>query len=225
MTVTNSTVSSNDATNAGGGLINTVSILSIRNCTITGNTAPTGGGVFNYAVSSYTGGVYAGMNVKNTIIANQAGDSPDCYLPEGFELNSLGYNIDSDSTCNLTSTGDQPGEDLSSTLGALGNNGGSTYTHALLSGSIAIDAIPDGVNGCDAGTSKDQRGEIRDAVTGEGAETCDVGAYERQTGATAVKPANLRAVAGSGGLPVAGGLVTTIAGLWATVVRRKKHHS
>jgi hypothetical protein len=55
----------------------------------------------------------------------------------------------------------------------LADNGSDTQSHALLSGSSALDAIPDGVNGCgDAGLT-DQRGIPR---PNNGA--CDIGAYE-----------------------------------------------
>jgi hypothetical protein len=59
-------------------------------------------------------------------------------------------------------------------LGPLANNGGPTQTHALLSGSVAIDAAPDCtlVDGATPVT-EDQRGVARP----QGA-ACDVGAYE-----------------------------------------------
>jgi hypothetical protein len=86
---------------------------------------------------------------------------------------SLGYNIESPrDTCGFDQTGDQPSvtaEDLN--LGELADNGGPTMTHALLSGSVAIDAIP--ADMCEV--DEDQRGEPRPGGT-----MCDVGAFEVQ---------------------------------------------
>jgi len=56
-------------------------------------------------------------------------------------------------------------------LGELADNGGSTETHALLPGSVAIDVIPADMCEVDA----DQRGEPRPGGT-----MCDVGAFEVQ---------------------------------------------
>jgi hypothetical protein len=58
-------------------------------------------------------------------------------------------------------------------LGPLQNNGGPTETHALLSGSDAINQIPEAA--CELG--EDQRGEPRPETGGT---MCDVGAYEVQ---------------------------------------------
>lgn len=79
---------------------------------------------------------------------------------------SQGNNLASDNSCGL----DQPG-DLASTnplLGPLQDNGGPTFTHALLQGSLAIDAVHS--THC---LSTDQRGQPRP----HGA-ACDIGAYE-----------------------------------------------
>jgi hypothetical protein len=93
---------------------------------------------------------------------------------------SLGHNLDSDGTCNLTELTDLPNTDPM--LGPLQDNGGPTWTHALLPGSPAINAIP--VADCtydddgDPGTpevpvAEDQRGVQRPQNT-----DCDIGAYE-----------------------------------------------
>jgi hypothetical protein len=93
-------------------------------------------------------------------------------------LNSQGYNLIEDTTdCTFTpTTGDITGSDPG--LGALADNGGSTWTHALGTGSPAIDEIPDGTNGCVGGTSVDQRGAVRADGAGRGGSACDIGAYE-----------------------------------------------
>ncbi len=168
LTVTNSTISGNSATDAlggsGGGVYNVSGALTITNSTISGNTASLqGGGVYNYDGT---------VNIQNTIVAGNTGGNCSGTITSG------GYNIESDtSSCGFTGTGDQ--QNVSSgnlNLGTLQDNDGPTYTHALLTGSAAIDKITDGVNGCVAGTSVDQRGAPRVLVNGPG--VCDVGAYE-----------------------------------------------
>jgi hypothetical protein len=58
----------------------------------------------------------------------------------------------------------------------LANNGGSTRTHALVTGSPSIDAINDGT--CPP-PAKDQRGVMRPQDgNGDGGPVCDIGSYE-----------------------------------------------
>ncbi|MFQ5409443.1 MAG: choice-of-anchor Q domain-containing protein, partial [Anaerolineales bacterium] len=59
-------------------------------------------------------------------------------------------------------------------LSALANNGGSTDTHALGSGSPALDQIPNGTNGCGTTYTTDQRSVARPQNS-----SCDVGSYEK----------------------------------------------
>jgi hypothetical protein len=108
------------------------------------------------------------VTLKNSIVAGNAGR--DC---TGAVL-SAGHNLDGDSTCNLTATGDVPAVDP--LLGPLGDYGGPTETHALLPDSPAIDAIP--VADCTDleghPVEHDQRGVRRPRGAG-----CDIGAFER----------------------------------------------
>jgi hypothetical protein len=60
-------------------------------------------------------------------------------------------------------------------LGPLQENGGSTFTQALLPGSPALDAIPWGTNGCGTTLLSDQRWQARPQALGG---PCDIGAYE-----------------------------------------------
>ncbi len=79
---------------------------------------------------------------------------------------TLGHNLDTDNTCNLTHPTDLPGVDP--LVGPLHDNGGPTLTHALLPGSPAIDS------GENRGWPRtDQRGLLRP----QGAAS-DIGAYE-----------------------------------------------
>jgi hypothetical protein len=102
---------------------------------------------------------------------------------------SLGHNLDAGVTCALTGAGDRSGVDPR--LGLLGDNGGWTWTRALLGGSPAIDAGDPAL----CTMAYDQRGAIpgggsyarsRDG-DGDGAAVCDIGAFEVQA-APAVTP-------------------------------------
>jgi len=158
--IVNTTFSKNNSTNDGGGIWND-GIIALTNNTVVSNTAGNGSGLYNSNM----------LNLTNSIIANNQG-SNNCSGPVPNNLNSQGYNLSSDTSCNLTATGD-----LTNTnpfLGPLQDNGGDTFTHALLSGSPAIDA---GNNSpC---PSTDQRGGIR-PVDGnnDNIDVCDIGAYE-----------------------------------------------
>ena len=184
MTVSNSTVSGNSAKGEGGGIINVggtsvPNMLDLFNVTVTNNTADSnadgtgdGGGIWLYNST---------FNAQNSLIANNHDNSPATRHPDcSGTMTSLGYNlVGNDSGCSITvAVGDQRGTSgtpINPLLGPLQNNGGATFTHALLSGSPAINtgnpATPgSGGNVC---LATDQRGVNRP----QGA-TCDIGAYE-----------------------------------------------
>jgi cysteine-rich repeat protein/predicted outer membrane repeat protein len=157
MSISNSTFSGNSVGVAdSGGALSTNGTITINNSTFSGNEAGMGGGI------SVGGG--GTLTVKNTIIADNSGGNCTGTLTSG------GNNIDSGTSCALAGAGD-----LSSTdplLGPLQDNGGPTETHALQSGSPAIDtgSCTD-TDGFDV--SQDQRGSERPAGNG-----CDIGAFE-----------------------------------------------
>jgi predicted outer membrane repeat protein len=124
--IVNSTISGNSAGTSGGG-IGTSTTLRVANCTITGNSAPSGGGIYNVGSSE----------ISNTIL--NAGASGENIFNDGGTVTSVGYNLSSDDGGGyLNGPGDQINTDP--LLGPLQSNGGSTFTHALLPGSPAIDA-------------------------------------------------------------------------------------
>jgi len=175
LTMTNSTVSGNSATDKGGGIFNFRGTLTMTNSTVSGNGAVAfggGGGIFNDDDDGDDGTV----ELKNTIVAsNTKFGSEDC---AGDAPKSLGHNLDSDGTCGL-GAGDIPG--VNPLLDPLENNGGPTDTHALMSGSPAIDmGNPDECKGADRNpVTTDQRGVARPVDgDGDGTPTCDIGAYE-----------------------------------------------
>lgn len=161
--ITNTTVSTNTASSAQGGGIYSLSYYDswLLNATLYENGASSGGNFYR----DTTGGKNGLLSLKNTLVANSTSGG-NC---AGGAITSLGYNLDSANTCVFSATGD-----LTTTaplLGPLANNGGKTWTHALLAGSPAINRIPLGANGCGTTLTTDQRGYPRFTP-------CDVGAYE-----------------------------------------------
>ncbi|MBC8078125.1 MAG: right-handed parallel beta-helix repeat-containing protein, partial [Chloroflexales bacterium] len=173
LTVVNSTISGNMALNYGGGIASS-GATSLLNVTIANNTANsdanafgTGGGVYIYG-----GGV---LRARNTLIGGNADNSslspdPDC----SGTLTSEGYNlIENTSGCVIAGSAFGNITGITPILGPLQNNGGPTFTHALLAGSPAIDA--GNALGCAdqnaVDLTTDQRGFLRTAL-------CDMGAYE-----------------------------------------------
>jgi len=179
--VTNSTFEHNVVSEGNGGAIGTESTsVTVSNSTFTNNYALDGGGgiyvsgtlnLFNSTFSGndtdYLGdGIYIRsgiLNYANNIIANSPGNH--CYL----ELSTLNTNINNlveGGGCSAALSGDP-------NLGPLQDNGGSTETMALLSGSSAIDAGNATTCSNAPVSNKDQRGITRP----QGA-ACDIGAYE-----------------------------------------------
>lgn len=187
LALTNSTISGNNARD-GGGMFDSscgACFVTIKNVTITSNTASLEGGGID------TGNSLGGLTLLNTVVANNvAPTGPDCSGP----FSSLGHNLVGNSTnCSFTAaTGDLEGTGASPIdpkLGPLQDNGGPTFTHALLASSPAIDAgnpaVPgSGGNACEA---NDQRGVARP----QGA-ACDIGAYEAVIGLYSITPGDAK---------------------------------
>jgi CSLREA domain-containing protein len=199
--VIDSTIAANGAGNGGG--ISAAGPLTLVRSTVSGNTASTGGGIaaddatlVNSTVSgNIGGGIVAGgtVDLSNVTIAENVGGGVTAgslvlrntivggNIPADCVVASTAgdaYNIDGDGSCGL-SGGDQPR--VYPLLGPLADNGGPTFTHALLAGSPAIDrgspAAPgSGGTACEA---TDQRGVAR-----PGGPRCDVGAFEGTDTAT-----------------------------------------
>ena len=200
VTVTGSTISGNTSPGHGGGIF-TNGTFTLKNTTVSGNSAGTvGGGIYDdhpggpggvVTLDSSTivnnqanqvGGVEnrapvgnPAVSIRNTIIANNTGgttpDVRNAFNSQGYNLieNTTGASIVGDTATNITG--------VDPNLGSLADNGGLTFTHALLAGSPAID------KGNSFGTTTDQRGftrpfdfgSIANASGGDGA---DIGAYE-----------------------------------------------
>ncbi len=190
LTVTNSAIYHNVATVAGGGVhLSTASgdLVRLENSTISHNeSAGSGGGVNVGSVGTQlilqhttiahnrvdtpnsVAGVTVSLNVtitlRNSLIAQNQG-AYQCQTGVGVFV-SAGNNLASDASCGLNQPGDLP--NMHPLLGPLQDNGGPTWTHALLQGSPAVNAArPDHC------LPMDQRGQARPFGP-----TCDIGAYE-----------------------------------------------
>jgi hypothetical protein len=182
--VTNSTISDNTASLHGGGVYvsGIPAEVGFSNVTISDNTADQdadgdgqGGGVL-----AEPGGV---VNLKNSLIAGNHDLSPGSFARASDcrgSLNSNGYNLIgtlgtalNGTHCNVTGNlvGNLIG--VSADLGPLGDYGGLTLTHALMTSSPAINAGDP--NGCQDYQSnlleKDQRDGLR-------VDRCDIGSFE-----------------------------------------------
>ncbi len=175
--LSNSTLSSNSATpngflgGAGGALYNYGSLSGharavLQDCTLSGNQAANTGGIYNRSFSAN-----ASLALRNTILKTDA--SGGNLLNADGMIISLGHNLSNDAAAGPNGTGpgghlNAPG-DIRNTdplLGPLQDNGGPTFTHALLNGSPAIN------RGADTGDSMiDQRGFAR-------VQASDIGAFE-----------------------------------------------
>jgi hypothetical protein len=179
LNMTNTTVSGNSAADFGGGISVEAGTANITNSTVSHNSSNTG----------LSGGVHSGgtVNLRSSIIAANTNHSMVNAVPnmDGTYV-SQGYNVIGDlgsqpANPNIIS---QPTDQLGVTnaqvnLGPLQNNGGTTLTHELLAGSVAID------KGHSSGSTTDQReltrpcdlGSVANASGGDGS---DAGAFEVQ---------------------------------------------
>ncbi len=147
-------------------------VVAANSVTLINNTI-----VNNTAVNTTRSGIWlAGgtLNIANSIVANNNGTnnvaiSGGTFTSQGYNLTNSGAGTPFTAPTDLIST--------NPLLGPLQDNGGSTWTQALLLGSPAIDRIPNGMSGCGTTVTSDQRGQPR---PGTFTRLCDIGAYEAQ---------------------------------------------
>lgn len=158
-TVRNSTFSANSAV-VGGGVAATGTI-TVVNATFVANTASDyGGGI----ATNNAGNLTATNLLLSGNLAN--GAAGDCGRGGASTITSGGGNLSADASCaTFTQASDKRNTPAGVNL-TLANNGGPTFTHALLEGSAAINAAV--AASCPA---TDQRGAARVG-------TCDIGAVE-----------------------------------------------
>ena len=206
LSVTGSTISGNSTLGAGGqggGLFVSRGVATVRNSTVTNNSGGTGGGVF---VGNEFGPT--NLQIQNTIVAGNTATTaaPDLsWSATGTSAQTAALNVD------YSLIGDTTGSGITSTTGTgnlldvdplldpLADNGGTTLTHALLSGSPAIDA---GDPNFDPGAitpalTNDQRGlGFARVVDGR----VDIGAVESPEEGSLIVTTNLDVVSASDGV-------------------------
>lgn len=190
-TIANSTISGN-AAQYGGGIYNNTNTLTVVNSTVSGNNASTGSGICNAGTltasnstvsgnSGASGGIHSfggsSETLTNTIVANNAGGDISGIIE------TASHNLIADAN---SSGGIQNGVNgnivgANPLLGTLQNNGGPTWTHALLPGSPAVNSGDNCVliaNGCGythPALPADQRGMPRRG-------NVDMGSFEFYSG-------------------------------------------
>ncbi|MEZ5470949.1 MAG: choice-of-anchor Q domain-containing protein [Marinicella sp.] len=179
LTMTNSTISGNTSVNRGGGISHTDygngSTISLTNVTIIDNTSNVaGGGIANDAST---------ITISQSIVSGNTGTA-------GSEVYSSGGTVTVDDF-NLFGFNNNAGV-VGVTIGAtdivpteanvtgivdttLSDNGGSTPTHALVTGSPAIDAVP--AASCASVTDQTAKNRPIDGNV-DGTADCDIGAFE-----------------------------------------------
>jgi hypothetical protein len=173
MSISNSTFFGNTANLEGGAIYHGgaaglgISALTVTDCTFGSNTAEGGGAIFDNGASST-------LTIGDTIL--KAGSSGGTIVNNGGFFTSTGYNLCSDGGNGLFNQAtDQNNTDA--LLGPLANNGGPTFTEALLPGSPAID------KGKSFGLTTDQRGsprpfDVASIANASGGDGSDIGAFE-----------------------------------------------
>lgn len=169
-----STISGNTSAGTGGGGIGNEGTLTLESSTVTGNSAPGppgGGGIGNLGA----------LTIRNSIVAENGAGGDCVHIPLfGGTFVALGTNLDTDGSCA------EVDDDFTTvTSGELGldptvaPNGGPTPTHALVAGSVAVDAVVDCTFVDTSPDTADQRGVARPQDgDDDGTAACDVGAFE-----------------------------------------------
>ncbi len=184
--IANATVSGNrnEATSAPGGAVYLGSSATLKaiNSTFADNVG------INSTGSVRTQNTLAGGTIElvNTIVSNPTSDDPTVVNSACFNttVTSLGHNIATDDTCNLTMGSDWPATDplLEPLPGTISNN--PSPVHALSDGSPALDGGDDAVCQAVPINALDQNGLTRIGQDGNGnsadGNPCDIGASERQ---------------------------------------------
>ncbi len=213
LTITNSTISGNGANNDGRGIWNdsATGTTTLTSVTVTGNTTDK---------DDLGGGAGGGLNIvsgtftlKNTIVAgNLKGTTTPTAHDITGTVNTAGsassYNLIGDAASsggltdgvdhNIVGNAGVGTIDIATVLDTtLADNGGPTKTHALVTGSPALE------KGNAFGLTTDQRGFVRPVDSDAAApispfDDSDIGAFEKQIAPNAPGAPNLDAVSDSG---------------------------
>ena len=161
---TDTTFSANSAGSNGGAAYAAYDTrLELTHATLAGNSAAVGAGISSDGSSTT-------LSLRNSIIAGGLGGD-DCEGSPTYNVNL--NNLVEDGTCSGSASSQVTGDPI---LGPLQDNGGTTETHAVLSGSPVIEA---GDSTSCTGLTTDQTGMPR-PIDGDadGSADCDIGSFE-----------------------------------------------
>ena len=197
--LTNCTISGNTGSDVGGGVYSNGDV-NLISCSVVDNEA-TGAEQFGGAGINVFNSGKVSMTLINTLLSGNlagaeegsrdancgcTGSQSGCVDGMNRKIETLGYNLSDDESCNLDADGDLD-DVVDAGIGPLEDNGGPTLTYALLDGSPAIDVGDD-----EECPNNDQRGSIRPADGDEdGSLVCDIGAFELFPGYTDLHLNNL----------------------------------
>ncbi|MEM7118505.1 MAG: choice-of-anchor Q domain-containing protein [Chloroflexota bacterium] len=186
LNVINSTIDNNTASHGGGIVVLGFGTVNVINSTISGNTTEDREveagihmhagevNIINSTISGHRRGLQleestAVVNLSNSLIVNSIEENCDV----AGTINVSGTNFADDDSCTGLTNDSATGIHL----GALQDNGGPTFTHALLAGNPAINAGSNAaaVDGMGTPLTTDQRGAGFPRVVGG---LVDVGAFE-----------------------------------------------
>ena len=237
LTLNNSTISGSTAAH-GAGIFNE-GVITLNDSTLTGNSATSQGGGVRTRVESP---VSAYFN-RSIISGNSAPTAAEIIVDSGSSAVAANYNVFGDSSktnASAFSSFTPSGSDVTATsdgtdstaIGSilntsLADNGGPTNTHALVSGSPAVDTIPTSDGNCNPGTSLDQRGAARGNGSNQGGSACDSGAFEYASSQTptaiVIEGFTAHGENGAGAAAVGvTGLLALLTGGWLVRGRKRK---
>ena len=197
LTISRSTIANNSTAGNGGGLLferDDAQNLTVQSSTVSGNAAGAGGGIYSYTYDppdvSSARRAPGDPNLESTIVAGNEADAANF----GHDLGGGPFNAAFSliqRPAGVTIDATVAGSNLFNVdplLGALADNGGTTRTMRLNSGSPALDA-----GRTPAGEDSDQRGverpiDLRAADNAAGGDGADIGAYERRGQPIVVPP-------------------------------------